>query len=141
MARGVWCGISGDLNGRTYYTLKSSDFGLVEVNYTYANGYLIAGPSRALVQSAVATHDSGSTLLRSSRFTAGLPADGNTNFSAVFYHNLAPLVQPFADRIAASAKDLPQEHQQAIKQMAANLPPTLAYAYARRRQHHVCCEH
>jgi len=119
----------GDLNGHTYYTLKSADFA-VEVNYTYANGYLVVGPSRALVAAAVATHDSGSTLLRSSRFTAGLPADGNTNFSAVFYHNLAPLVQPFANRIAASAKDLPQEHQQAIKQMAASLPPTLAYAYA-----------
>lgn len=119
----------GELNGRPYYTIKSADFGF-EVNYTYAYGYLVVGPSRALVASAVATHDSGSTLLRSSRFTAGLPADGNTNFSAVFYHNLAPLVQPFANRIAASAKDLPQEHQQAIKQMAANLPPTLAYAYA-----------
>ena len=119
----------GDLNGRTYYTLKSSDFG-VEVDYTYANGYLIVGPSRGLVERSVATHDSGSTLLRSPRFTAGLPADGNANFSAVFYHNLAPLVEPFADRIAASAKDLPQDRQQAIKQMAANLPPTLAYAYA-----------
>ena len=119
----------GDLNGRTYYTLKSSDFG-VEVDYTYANGYLIVGPSRGLVERSVATHDSGSTLLRSPRFTAGLPADGNANFSAVFYHNLAPLVEPFADRIAASAKELPQDQQQAIKQMAANLPPTLAYAYA-----------
>ena len=34
-----------DLGGRTYYTLKSADFG-VEVNYTYANGYMIVGPSR-----------------------------------------------------------------------------------------------
>lgn len=120
----------GELSGRTYYTLKSADFGLVELNYTYANGYLIAGPSRAMVANSLAIRDSGSTLLSSSRFTAGLPADGNTNFSAVFYHNLAPLMQPFADRIAASAKDLPQDHQQAIKQMAASLPPTLAYAYA-----------
>jgi hypothetical protein len=61
---------------------------------------------------------------------AGLPADGNANFSAVFYHNFASLMQPFADRIAGSAKNLPQEQQQAIKQMAANMPPTLAYAYA-----------
>ncbi len=101
------------------------------MNYTYANGYLIVGPSRALVQLAVQMKESGSeTLLRSPRFIAGLPADGNANFSAVFYHNLAPLVQPFADRIAASTKNLPQEQQQAFKQMAANLPPTLAYAYA-----------
>jgi hypothetical protein len=120
----------GEVGGRSYYTLRSTDFG-VEVNYTYANGYLIVGPSRALVQLAVQMKESGSeTLLRSPRFIAGLPADGNANFSAVFYHNLAPLVQPFADRIAASTKSLPQEQQQAFKQMAANLPPTLAYAYA-----------
>jgi hypothetical protein len=120
---------NAEVGGRTYYTLKSADFG-VEVNYTYANGYLIVCPSRALVERSVQTHDNGSTLLRSPRFVAGLPADGSANFSAVFYHNLAPLVQPFAERMASSAKNLPAEGQQALKQMAANMSPTLAYAYA-----------
>lgn len=119
----------GDISGRTYYTLKSTDFG-VEINYTYANGYLIVGPSRGLVERAVSMQASGYTLLRSPKFTAGLPADGNANFSAVFYHNLGPLVAPFADKIANSANSLPKEQQQAFKQMAADLPPTLAYAYA-----------
>ena len=119
----------GDISGRTYYTLKSVDFG-VEVNYTYVNGYVVMGPSRAMVAQSVQRQEQGYSLLRSSRFTAGLPADGNANFSAVFYHNLAPLVQPFADRIASSASKLSEEHQQAIKSMAANMPPTLAYAYA-----------
>ena len=118
-----------DFSGRAYYTLKSTDFG-VEVNYTYANGYMIVGPSRGLVERAVQTRDNGYTLLRSPKFTAGLPADGNANFSAVFYHNLGPLVQPFADRIGSAANHLPQEQQQALKQMASDLPPTLAYAYA-----------
>jgi hypothetical protein len=118
-----------DIGGRTYYTLKSADFG-VEVNYTYVNGYVVMGPSRAMVARSVKNQEQDYTLLRSARFTAGLPADGNANFSAVFYHNLAPLMQPFADRIASSAGKLGQEHQEAIKAMAANLPPTLAYAYA-----------
>ncbi len=118
-----------DISGRTYYTLRSADFG-VEVNYTYVNGYVVMGPSRAMVARSVQAQEQGYTLLRSSRFTAGLPADGNANFSAVFYHNLAPLVQPFAERIANSAGNLPQEQQQAIKAMAAEMPPTLAYAYA-----------
>ena len=39
-------------------------------------------------------------------------------------------MQPFADRIASSAGSLPVEQQQAIKAMAGNMPPTLAYAYA-----------
>ena len=118
-----------DVSGRTYYTLKSADFG-VEVNYTYVNGYVVMGPSRAMVAQSVKMQESGYTLLRSTRFTAGLPADGNANFSAVFYHNLAPLVQPFADRMASAAGHMPEEQQKAIKAMAADLPPTLAYAYA-----------
>jgi hypothetical protein len=118
-----------DISGRTYYTLRSADFG-VEVNYTYVNGYVVMGPSRAMVARSVQAQEQGYSLLRSARFTAGLPADGNANFSAVFYHNLAPLVQPFAERIANSAGNLPQEQQQAIKAMAADMPPTLAYAYA-----------
>ncbi len=118
-----------EISGRTYYTLKSVDFG-VQVNFTYVNGYVVMGPSRAMVERSVRSQEAGYTLLRSSRFTAGLPADGNANFSAVFYHNLAPLVQPFADRIAGSAANLSAEHQQAIKEMAANMAPTLAYAYA-----------
>jgi len=119
-----------DISGRPYYTLKSSDFG-VEVNFTYVNGYVVMGPSRAMVERAVRSQAAGYSLLRSSKFLAGLPADGNANFSAVFYHNLAPLVQPFADKIASTASNLPQEQQQAIKAMAADMPPTLAYAYAK----------
>jgi hypothetical protein len=118
-----------DISGRTYYTLKSPEFG-VEVNYAYVNGYVVMGPSRAMVARSVQMQEQGYTLLRSSRFTAGLPADGHANFSALFYHNLAPLVQPFAERMANSASNLPQEQQQAIKSMAADMPPTLAYAYA-----------
>ncbi len=115
--------------GRTFYTLKSSDFG-VEVNFVYANGYMIVGPSKALIDRALAAHDTSTSLLHSSKFTAGLPADGNANFSAVFYHNLAPLVQPFAQQIANGAQNLPQGPQDAIKAMAADMQPTLAYAYA-----------
>jgi Protein of unknown function (DUF3352) len=119
----------GEIGNRAYYKLRSADFG-VEVNYTYVNGYMVVGPSRALVERAVRSQEAGYSLLRSAKFTAGLPADGKANFSAVFYHNLAPLVQPFAERIANSAGSLGTEQQQAIKSLAADMPPTLAYAYA-----------
>lgn len=118
-----------EVGGHVYHTLKSTDFG-VEVNYTYANGYMIVGPSRALIERALQLHDSGVSLLRSPAFMAGLPSDGNANFSALFYHNLAPLVQPFADKIASTAGNLPSGPQQAVKALATDMPPTLAYAYA-----------
>jgi FecR protein len=116
-----------DDGGRTFYTLKSQDFGL-EVNYTFANGYMIVGPTRALVAQAIRYHDSGTTLLRSSRFTAGLPADGNANFSAIVYYNIGSLVKPLAG-FANSANGLGAEQQKAIA-IAANMQPTLFYAYA-----------
>src|SRR6266851_226820 len=119
-----------DSGGRTFYTLRSKDFGALEANYVFANGYMIVGPSRALIEQALQYHDSGTSLNRSAKFTAGLPADGNANFSALIYHNLAPLVQPFANQIGNSAKSLPEEQQKTIKAMAASMQPTLAYAYA-----------
>ena len=92
---------------------------------------MVVGPTRALVERSVRAQSQNYSLLRSQKFTAGLPADGNANFSAIFYHNLAPLVQPFADRIAGAAGNLPRGPQEAIKSLAADMPPTLAYAYAR----------
>src|SRR5690349_3861042 len=116
-----------DVSGRTYYTLKSVDFGAIQVNYTYANGYLIVGPSRALVERALQSKENGLSLLHSAKFTAGLPADGNANFSAVFYHNIAGLVPA---GVATAAQNLPSGPQEAIKSFAADMQPTLAYAYA-----------
>ena len=116
-----------DVGGRTYYTLRSSDFGALEVNYTYASGYLIVCPSRALVEKALQVRDSGSSLLRSPKFTAGLPADGNANFSAVFYHNIGGLVPA---GLAKTAENLPSGPQEAMKAIASQMKPTLVYAYA-----------
>ena len=116
-----------DLGGRMYYTLKSADFGFLEVNYTYTNGYLIIGPSRALVEKSLRSQESGLSLLRSTKFTAGLPADGNANFSAIFYHNIGGLVPA---GLASQAAKLPSGPQKAVEAIAADMQPTLAYAYA-----------
>jgi hypothetical protein len=114
--------------GHTFYTLKSGVYG-VELHYTYAGGYLVAAPTRALIERALKYRESGYTLLRSPRFTSTLPADGNANFSAIFYHDLAPLLAPIAGHMEKAAKNLPEEQQNAIK-ATAEAPPTLAYAYA-----------
>jgi hypothetical protein len=113
------------VGGRTFYTLRSVDFGF-EVNYVFTNGYLIAGPSRALVEQALSYHDSGTTLRTSPKFTAGLPADGQVNFSAFVYHNIASVVQPLTK---LGGVNMPSGPQKAMT-MAAMMEPTLAYAYA-----------
>ncbi|HEX8564880.1 MAG TPA: FecR domain-containing protein [Pyrinomonadaceae bacterium] len=116
---------------RTYYSIKSADAGVEVLHYTYVNGYLIAAPSRALLEQSIANRDAGNTLARSSRFMSALPQDGNTNFSAIFYHDLAPLMKPLAERMKnAGGAELTEEQRQMLGSIDANAPPTLAYAYA-----------
>lgn len=114
--------------GRTYYSIRS-DVGL-EVHYTYANGYLVAAPSRALLEQSLNNRDAGNTLVRSSRFMSSLPQDGNTNFSAIFYHDLAPLMGPLAERMKNAAGSMSDQDRQKLGSIDANAPPTLAYAYS-----------
>jgi hypothetical protein len=117
-----------EAGGYTFYTLRSVDFGL-EVHYTYAGGYLIIAPTGALLSNAIRYRDAGHTLLHSARFKSALPSDGNANFSAIFYHDLASLLEPLAERMAKS-KNLTEEQQAALRQLGSDQPPTLAYAYA-----------
>ena len=116
-----------DIGGLTYYTLKSLDFGL-EVNYTYTNGYLVAGPSRALIDRAVKYHESGYTLLHSPRFVAALPEDKQANFSALIYQNLAPVLGGIAKRVGGVTENLPEG--QGAEPQVTSRGPVLAYAYA-----------
>ena len=115
------------IGGLTYYTLKSMDFGL-EVNFTYTNGYLIAGPSRELIDRAVKYHEQGYTLLHSARFVAALPEDKQANFSALIYQNLAPVLG-IAKRMGGGVTaNLPEEQRQSLTSLMSG--PVLAYAYA-----------
>ena len=114
----------------TYYSIKSADAGL-QVHYTYVGGYLVAAPSRALLEQSINNRVAGNTLVRSSRFISALPQGSNPNFSAIFYHDLAPLMQPLAERIKnAGGAGLSEEQRQTLGSIDANAPPTLAYAYA-----------
>lgn len=118
----------GEVGGRTFYTLRSVDLNLA-VHYTYTNGYLVIAPSKALVDRAIRYRESDYTLLRSPRFTASLPEDGNANFSALLYHNLATVLEPLARRLPDKAENLPGGGPQTLRSLATGMP-ALAYAYA-----------
>lgn len=112
---------SGD---QTFYAIKSVTAG-AEVHYTYSNGYLVAAPTRALLEQSMRNRDAGNTLVRSARFRSALPQDGNANFSAILYHDLAPLMGPLAEKMKNATSD-----GQSLPAIDANAPPTLAYVYA-----------
>ncbi|MEJ7708545.1 MAG: hypothetical protein WKF84_01480 [Pyrinomonadaceae bacterium] len=69
-------------------------------------------PSRALVDRAIRYHDSEVTLLSSPKFKAALPANGNANFSALFYHHFAPVIEPIARQVAQAASGATGSDQQ-----------------------------
>ncbi|HLW53198.1 MAG TPA: FecR domain-containing protein [Candidatus Angelobacter sp.] len=111
------------VSGLTYYTLRSLDpTKPVEINYTFSDGFIILGPSRALVMQALDIHKSGNSLARSAAFRAMLPQDEHADVSALVYQNLAPVVGPVMQRLT------PQQLQ-SLQQLAAETKPSVVCAY------------
>ncbi|MBS1876332.1 MAG: FecR domain-containing protein [Acidobacteria bacterium] len=112
-------------NGRTYYTLTSAKVSY-EIDYTYVDGYLVAAPSRTLLNSAIQNRATGYTLARSENFRSQLPVGGNLNFSALVYHNVGTTLKPFAEQLGALAGAA--EQKASIQALVDNSGPGLIYA-------------
>lgn len=82
---------SEDAAGRTYATLRREGLS-GRVVLTVVDGYLVAGPSRAVVDQAVAQRDSGVTLAGSEALRSMLPDNGFSGCSALVYRDLEALV-------------------------------------------------
>jgi FecR protein/Putative zinc-finger len=117
------------INSRTYYVITNpgNKFN-AEVDYTFVDSYLIAAPDTATISRAIQSREAGYTLPNSSTFKALVPTDSYTNFSAIFYHNLGPVVGPLADQVKSSGVVTPQQRQ-SIDFLTANTAPGLIYAY------------
>lgn len=110
-------------DGLTYYTLHFTDGQKpAEVDYTFTDGYLVLGPSRAMVMEAVKIHQGGDSLASSGEFHALLPADHYANVSALLYQNLAPVIGPIAEQLTPS-------QLQSWQALAAETKPSLVCAY------------
>jgi hypothetical protein len=115
--------------GKTFYTIASTQPKL-EVHYLFEDGYLLAGPSQALLERTLQQRDSGVTLATSPKLHDLLGPDGQVNVSALVYQNLAPLAQ-------AANKVLPEgtakghtDGPAKLGKLLAGQGPTLYYAYA-----------
>jgi len=114
-----------DVGGRTFYALPSA---LGDFHYTFADGYLVAAPSRALVEQALRYRDSGYGIVQSPRFVSALPTDGRDNFSALLYYDVGEFLQPLAERLA-EGQELTDAQRQALEELRGDSSPMLAYAY------------
>jgi hypothetical protein len=85
------------VDGHTYYTIAVPDAGpLMEAHYTFDRGYLVAGPTRALVSQALRMKTAGTSIKHSSKFLELTPRDQHVNFSAVIYQNMGTSMAPLA---------------------------------------------
>src|SRR6266849_6263717 len=111
------------VGGRTFYVINSQGVGLsTEFDYTFADGYMIVAPSRALLLDALATHANGTSLARSASFHALLPSDNQANFSAMIYQNLSPILPPLASQVSSGQLAV-------LQQLAADSKPSVFCAY------------
>ena len=114
-------------DGHTFYMIAAAvPNPLTEAHYTFAGGYLVAGPTRALVTRALQVKDAGTSIARSATFLSMEPRDGHVNFSAVVYQNLGTTLAPLAGLLEAFGRggrgpQIPD---------LGNLKPSLIAAYA-----------
>jgi hypothetical protein len=117
--------------GRTFYAVVGTE-PKVELHWVFEDGYLLAGPSRALLERTLQQRDSGVTLATTAKLRDLLGPDGQVNVSALVYENVAPLAKSAAKVLpGGSAKSGgPPSGPAAIGKWLAGQGPTLYYAYA-----------
>jgi len=118
-----------EVRGRTYHTLAFGDTG-VSIHYVFVDGYLVVAPERGLLDRAIQYRNSGFTLTSSQEFASLLPEDGRAHFSAIAYHNLGPVLDPFLQSRIAQSAPLTPEQRDAVDDLAGESRPSLFYAYA-----------
>jgi hypothetical protein len=119
------------VGSQTYYSIRGSDAAKAELDYAFVDSYLIAAPDLSTISRAIQIRKAGFTLTHSQTFQALLPTDGYTNFSAIFYHNIGPVVGPAAEQLKSTGTLTPQQRQ-SIDALTANSAPGLIYAYGER---------
>ena len=117
-----------EINSRTFYSLKLDKFPNAGAVYTFVDGYLLAGPSKADLIRAMQDRESGHTLVRSPKFRAELPDDGYTNFSGMIYNNVGRALAPIADELKGTGSLSPAQ-QESISALVANTGPSLICVY------------
>ncbi len=112
------------VGSQRYYAIRDLTTGSVRANYTFADGFMIVAPERALLMDSLQIHESGNSLARSASFRALLPHDQNENYSAVAYQNLSPVLTPLISQFSGESAD-------AIRKLAADSRPTVICAWGK----------
>lgn len=115
--------------GRLWRTL-ALEGGRDLAHFTFEDGYLLVGPSRALLADAVARRAAGATLASSRAFLDRLPADAEPDFSAVAWQNLAGSALEIAQLISGAGSALAGEERARLEGLLDDSGPMVAVAHA-----------
>jgi hypothetical protein len=114
--------------GRTYYELVSLDTG-ISAHYMFADGYLIASASRALLDRSLQWRDNGLSLASSRSFVELLPHDAEINFSGVVYQDWGPILGPLSEGLSSAGPSLGPEGRKMLDNLGSLAGPSLTLAY------------
>ncbi|HEY2467114.1 MAG TPA: FecR domain-containing protein [Terracidiphilus sp.] len=115
---------SSQAGAQTFHAVHDSVTGAEVAEYTFASGYMIIAPTRALLMDALHTHTTGDSLGHSASFKALLPVDQNENYSAVAYQNLGPVITPLLSNLSGDSAA-------AMQKLAADSHPTAICAWGK----------
>ncbi len=118
-----------DIGNRTDWVVRFTgpDAEGGSMRYTITDGYLVAAPSRALIDVAIEQRRNDYSLTRSTPFAELLPADGHVNVSSFVWEHLGPTVGPLAARFSGA---LGADDAKSLEAVAAESHPHLVTAYA-----------
>lgn len=127
---GEGAGFSGrlvreEVGGRVWWSLVPEGGGEALFHAAFVDGYLVAAPSRALVDRAIRTRESGYGLVDTPAFQELLPQDGYVHFSALAWHNLGDLSEVMT-QIGAGAQGMDEGMAAGLEALAE---PTLTCVY------------
>ena len=112
------------VGGQVYHTVTLLETGS-EIHYTYAGGYMIVAPGRALVMQALQYNQTRYTLGNSAAFQGLLPAGSANYCSAILYQNMTPMISAVADYIPLPEDAITDDQLATIEETVRNTPPTL----------------
>ncbi|HEX5717830.1 MAG TPA: FecR domain-containing protein [Thermoanaerobaculia bacterium] len=116
-----------EVGGRTFYSIQSKQ-PKMGFDYTFEDGYLVAAPTRALLERSLQQRESGVNLASHPKFRDLLGQDGQVNVSAFVYQNLQPVLESAGKLVPQEIKGSGKENQ--LKNLILGQGPTLIYAYA-----------
>jgi len=116
------------VDSQVYYRLRRANNPGAEIHYTYAMGYIVAAPSRALVSQALQYEQSRSSIANSAKFRSMMPAGGADHCSAVLYQNLTETASSIANYVPAGVGGITPEQLQALRQTIELTPASLVCA-------------